>query len=420
MARRGFFGEMQHQIKVAALEQERRAREAERARSAAYRNAEQARKAEERADAQYARASAADQKRLAKEAREAHIAAMEAEVERRNFDLAQRYGEIDSLLSVTLDVDDYVDLATLRTVAEHPPFDRADLKTPVPPPSPIPDPPEPIFAPPAPPQGLKGLFGGKSHEKAVAEAAAAHEVAVAQWKSALVEAEAARKARARWHADQEAKRVAALEVEQARYAKECEEREAAVAERNKAIDTLIADLGYGAVHAVQEYVSIVLANSAYPADFPVEHDFEFDPATAELRLRVLVPSPDKVPTTSAYKYTKSTDEITTTTLSQKACKDRYTNAVLQVALRSMHEVFEADRRGLIKTISLQVGTEAIIPATGRESYILFVAVGADRDSFLELNLSNVVPAATLNHLGAVVSKNPYDLVAVDPSGIRRS
>lgn len=193
-----------------------------------------------------------------------------------------------------------------------------------------------------------------------------------------------------------------------------------MAERNKAIDTLIADLGYGAVHAVQEYVSIVLSNSVYPAHFTVEHDFEFDPATAELRLRVLVPSPDKVPTTSAYKYAKSGDEITATTLSLKACKDRYTAAVLHVALRSMHEVFEADRRGLIKTISLQVGTAAIDPATGREGYILFVAVGAARDSFLELNLSNVVPAATLNHLGAVVSKSPYDLVAVDPSGIRRS
>lgn len=204
MARRGFFAEMQHQMKVAALEQERRAREAERARNAAYRNEEQARRAEERANAQYARASAADQKRLAKEAREAHIAAMEAEVERRNFDLTQRYGEIDSLLSATLDVDDYVDLGTLRTVAEHPPFDRTDLETPVPWPGPIPDPPEPTFTPPVPPQGLKGLFGGKSHEKAVAEAAAAHEVAVAQWKSAVVEAESARKARVRWHADQEA------------------------------------------------------------------------------------------------------------------------------------------------------------------------------------------------------------------------
>lgn len=420
MGRRGFLAEIQHQSRVAARERERRAREADRALAAAHRSAEQARKVEERAAAQLARATAADEKRLAKEAREAHVAAMEAEAESRNFELSQQYEEIDSLLAATLEVDDYVDLATLRVVAEHPPFDRIDLETPVPQPSAIPDPPEPVFAPPAPPSGLRGLFGGKKHEQASAEAAAAHEAAVTQWQSGLVEAESARKAAASQHAELEAKRVLALDAERARYANECAAREAAAAEQNRAIDALVADLGYGAVHAVQEYVSIVLSNSVYPAHFPVEHDFEFDPATAELRLRALVPAPDKMATTAAYKYSKSSDEITSTSLSQKACKDRYTNAVQQVALRSMHEVFEADRRGLIKAISLQVGTGAIDPATGREAYIPFVAVSGERDSFLELNLSNVVPAATLTLLGAVVSKSPYDLVPVDPSGIRRS
>ena len=294
MAGRGFFAELQHQRQVAAREQERRAREAERARNAAYRAAEQAQRAEERAAAQLGRATAADQKRLEKEAREAHVAAIEAEVEKRNLELSQLYDDIDSLLSATLDVDDYVDLATLRTVAEHPPFDRADLEIPVPPPSPTPDPPEPIFTAPSPPTGLRGMLAGKKHDKAVAEAIAAHEVAVTQWKSALVEVESARKAAASWHAGLEAKRVSALEAERARYAKECAAREAAVEERNNAIDKLIADLGYGAVDAVQEYLSMVLSNSVYPAHFPVEHDFEFDPGSAELTLSALVPGPDKL------------------------------------------------------------------------------------------------------------------------------
>ncbi len=86
----------------------------------------------------------------------------------------------------------------------------------------------------------------------------------------------------------------------------------------------------------------------------------------------------------------------------------------------MHEIFEADRRGLIKTISLEVGTNTIDPATGRRGYILFVAVGSERKSFLELDLSNVVPTATLAHLGASVSKNPFGLVATEASGVRRS
>ena len=421
MARRGFFGELQHQAKVAARERARSVREAEQAQNAANRRAEQARKAYERAAAQLARANAADKKRLAKEAREAHVAAMEAEVETRNSQLAEMQQAIDSLLSATLDVDDYVDLATLRRVAEHPPFDRTDLEAPTPSPKPILDPRKPTFSPPLPPKGLRRLLGGsKRRERAVAEATAAHNEAVAEWRSKLAETELARKSAARKHAEMEAERVSALELERARYLTECAAREAAAAEHNKAIDTLIANLGYGDVDAVQEYVSIVLSNSVYPAQFSIERDFEFDAATAELRLRVLVPGPDKVPTTSAYKYLQSSDEITSTSLSQKACRERYTGAVHQIALRSVHEVFEADRRGLIKTISLEVGTETIDPATGRERYIPFVALGTERGSFLELDLSKVVPAATLGHLGAVVSKSPYDLVAVDVSGIRRS
>ena len=420
MARRGFFAELQHQAEVAARERAKEAKRAEQAQNAAIRQAEQARRANERASAQRVRANAAEQKRLEKAAREAHIAAMEAEVERRNSELTDMYAAIDSLLAATLDVDDYLDLTTLHTVAEHPPFDRTDLEAPVPSPNPIYDPPEPVFASPPPPKGLGGLFGKKNHEKAVADATAAHEKRVAEWQSRLAQNALAREAAARQHADKEAERVAALEVERPRYAAECSAREAAAAAHNEAIDTLSANLGYGAVDAIEEYVSLVFSSSAYPVDFPVEHDFDFDAATAELRLRVLVPGPDKMPATSSYKYTKPSDEITATSLSQKACKERYAGAVHQVALRSIHEVFEADRRGLIKTISLEVGTETIDPATGLEGYVLFVAAGAERDSFLELDLSNVVPAATLSHLGAALSKNPFNLVAADASGIRRS
>ena len=229
-----------------------------------------------------------------------------------------------------------------------------------------------------------------------------------------------RQAAADEHAVAEGERVAALEKERSRYEAECAARDAEVTEHNTAVDTLITNLGYGTVDAVQEYVSIVLSNSVYPDHFDVDHDFTFDPATAELRLRTLVPGPDKVPDIKAYKYTKTSDEITTTALSQKARKDRYAGAVHQVALRSMHEVFEADRRGLIRTISLEVGIETIHPATGNSASVLFVAVAVERDAFIEFDLSAVVPAATLDHLGAAVSKNPYGLVETDASGVRRS
>jgi restriction system protein len=88
-------------------------------------------------------------------------------------------------------------------------------------------------------------------------------------------------------------------------------------------------------------------------------------------------------------------------------------------VRTLHEIFEADRAGKIQTITLHVATETKDPATGLERRVAFVGVGAERDSFMTFDLHNVVPAATLEHLGAAVSKNPYELVGIDEApGVR--
>jgi hypothetical protein len=79
--------------------------------------------------------------------------------------------------------------------------------------------------------------------------------------------------------------------------------------------------------------------------------------TDRLRLRVLVPGPSEISDIKTYKYSKASDEVTSTTPSHKECRERFANAVHQVALRSFHEVFESDRRGLIQTISLYTVVE---------------------------------------------------------------
>jgi restriction system protein len=345
---------------------------------------------------------------------------MEAEAEGKNLQLEEINADLESLLATTLEVDDYVNLELFRVVAEHPPFGGSKLESAIRPPDPIPAPPEPTFVPPKPPQGLiASLFGKKKHAAVTEEARKAHERALKEWGVTISELPARRQAAAKAHAQAEAQRLAALEAARTDYAKECAARETDAADRNRRVDELIANLGYGTPEAVQEYVSIVLSNSAYPEHFTVTHEFEFDPASAELKLRVLVPGPDTIPETKAYRYTKSTDEITSTSMSQKACRDRFASVVHQVALRSIHEVFESDRRGLIKTISLEVGSNTIDPATGLPTYVPLVA-GAERQLFLTFDLSAVVPTLTLERLGAAVSKNPYGLVAAETSGVRRT
>lgn len=417
---RGFFAEIQRQVRIAENDRIRRERQAEREHATLVRRLEQAQKAEARAEAQLAKANAAERKRLEKEAKAAHIEAKEADVKERNDSLEAIYAEIDSLLASTLGRDDYVDLNKLRQLASHPAFDRPDLERPIPEPKPLADPAKPQLKLPDPPRGLAAMFGKKKHAEAVESAKRDHERALEKWRVQCRDAEARRRKDKEDHARMEAERLRKLEGARARYAREREAREVEAAESNANLDRLIANLGYGAADAVQEYISIVLANSVYPDHFPVSHEFAFDATTAELRLKVLIPGPNAIPEIKAYKYSKSNDEITATELPQKQCRDRYAGAVHQVALRSFHEVFEADRRGLIKTISLEVGVNGIDPATGHESYIPFVVAAAEREAFMGFELSAVVPAQTLDRLGAAVSKNPYGLVAVQRSGVRRA
>lgn len=420
MARRGFLAEIQHQVKVSARQAEVAQRAAAREHNAAVRRAEQARTQAARAQAQASRAAEADRKRAEAEARRLHLEARAAEVEQMNADLARVYEEIDSLLAATLAVDDFVDLEQLRQIAQHPPFDRADLEAAIPAPPPIQAPQEPTFVPPPPPSGIRGVFGKKAHADGVAAAQLAHQAAVDAWRAQMAQLPARQDAQMQQHAEQERARQAALAAERARYDSQCAAREADAAAANEALSELIAGLDYGTKDAVEEYVSIVLSNSVYPESFPVEYDFEFDGPGAELGLRALIPAPDTLPAIKAHKHVKASDEITSTELPQKQRKDRYATAVHHVALRSMHEIFEADRRGLIRSISLELGTNTIDPATGQPIYVPFVAVATTRETFESIDLAAVVPSATLGHLGATVSKDPHGLTPIDPSGIRRT
>lgn len=420
MAKRGFFAEIAHQNKVAARQREQAQRAAARQHAAAVRQAEQAQRQAEAARARASRASAAEQKRAEAEAKRLHLEARAAEVETLNTQIAEIYDELDTLLAWTLEFDDYVDLETLRVHAEHPPFDPQGLDQPLPPPPPIQPPPEPQWVEPAAPKGLSGAFGGKKrHEEARAEAWAAYQQQHQAWQAHVAQVPAMQLQQAQAHQAAEAERQQRLAGLRSFYDAECAQRETEAAQSNVSLDELIAGLEIGATGAVNEYISIVLGNSVYPDVLDVEHDYDYDAEFRELTLRVSIAGPDAIPKVKAYKYTKTSDEITSTDLAAKVQKDRYASIVHQVALRTLHEVLEADRRGCIDTISLTVATTGIDSATGQVATTPLVAVATDRATFEAIDLANVVPQATLGHLGAVISKNPHGLVAIDTSkGIR--
>jgi len=416
----GFLAEMQRQSQIAARDRERQANAANRARASAQRQAETAFRQAQAAALRAQKSSIAEQKAAEKEAQRLHLEARQAEVEARNAALLSSCSDIDSILASTLGVDDFVDLEELRVVAEHPAFESEHARPSLPPPALV-APPEPIYViPGVEPGKIGGIFGGRKKFAELEEhARAAHAAVHAAWQHQMSQLPGLQQQLQAQHEQAEQQRLTNLAAARSLYDVECAHREAEALQKNEHLDNLIQGLAYSVEEAIQEYVSIVLSNSVYPEAFPVEHDFEFNSALRELTLTVLVPAPDSVPRVKEFKYVRAKDEITETALPQKEIKDRYKNAVAQVGVRTLHEIFEADRTGRIGTIALTIATETIDAGTGLMKRTPLVAVAAERSHFMSFDLSNIVPQATLETLGAQISKSPHDLVAIDTSkGVR--
>lgn len=420
MAKRGFFAEINYQAQQAEKRQRQQQVAAVRAHNAAARRAEQAARAAERAHAAAQRATEAERKAAEKEAKRLLVEAREAEVEQMNSKLASTYDEIDRLLEATLEVDDYVDLESLKSPATHPEFNPGQLGEPIKPPLPPALRNAPIYTEPAAPKGLAGAFGGKKKHAAMIEVARAeHARAIAAYEAYVAERSVEHDRALAKHAADEQRRLDKLAKAQAEYALQCDERDREAEARNAELTKFINDLAFDIPSAIEEYVGIVLSNSVYPEAFPVDYDHAFDLATRELTLSVSVPEPSSLPTVKEYRYVKAKDEITATQLSAKAQKDRYSSAVDETAVRTLHEVFEADRAGKIQSIALTVLVNRVAPATGLPEIVPLVQVAAGRESFSEFDLANVVAVETLKHLGAALSKNPFDLIPADTGrGVR--
>jgi restriction system protein len=341
--------------------------------------AEFARQAAERA----AKAEERERRRLYLEARAKRVAAA-------NADLRSRLDALDTLLHTTLAIDDHIDLERLKKTATYPPFDPGELGVPLKAPD------WRRFAPPTP-HALDKMFGGESrYQRLLAEAEQAFE-----------------KAKAKHAAAESARRQRLAEARRA-YEQQCRQIDAEVAAHNDEIDRFGAALAAAEPNAVVQYFGLVLGNSVYPDDFPQRYRLAYVPDSRLIVVEYLLPTIAVIPRIREYRYDRARDEVLTIARSTEEIHRRYADVIAQVTLRTVHELFEADRTRLVETIVFNGIVETIHPGTGKAARPCLVTLRTERETFTAINLANVDPSACLRHLRAAVSPHPEDLVPVRP------
>jgi len=360
-------------------------REIERNRAAQIRTQTAAAREAERARRAYERASAAADK----ERRRLYLEARSAEVDADNSALEDQTRALGGLLAGALARNAYVDVNALKKSPEYPAWQYKHLESPGIGPS------IEQFVP-APVSGVSKMFGGKKHEVAIA----AGEQAFARAQSDF--------------AQSEAQRLAWLDQARANYAYERREAERVAAEQNEAIDAFAGELRAGDPDAVVSYLDMVLHDSKYPDDFPKTFKIAYVPVSKQLVVEYELPSLAVIPTVKSYRYVKTSDTVTETARPKAQIMSTYSSLVAQLTLRTVHEIFQADRGQLVDVVVFNGMLSSVDPGTGQRVRPCLITLRTTRETFEVLDLANVEPMACLKHLSASVSRSPAELVPVRP------
>jgi restriction system protein len=347
----------------------------------------QAARAAEKARKDYERAQTANQKeqaRLYAESRQAQVAF-------QNEQLTQLVQSLEHLLLDILAVDPFIHIQSLKQPFSFPTFSPGPLGVPEPPPQWL------RYIPPEP-GGVQKLFPGVKEKHA----------------QALLRAQEMFNADTDRHAAREKQRQQTLAQMQAQYDHQVSAEQQRIAAQHTEIDAFQQDLQAGQPQAVVDYFTMVLASSVYPDGFPQKVKLAFVPESKQLVVEYDLPGVEVVPGVSAYKYTRTKDSITETVRPPAQRKALYSSVIAQVTLRTLSELFRADRMKCLEIIVFNGQRESVNKGTGQTARTCLVTVRSSRDVFAGLNLSQVDPQACLAVLNASLSKNPSELAPVRP------
>ncbi|MGB6092416.1 MAG: restriction endonuclease [Moheibacter sp.] len=167
-------------------------------------------------------------------------------------------------------------------------------------------------------------------------------------------------------------------------------------------------------NAILQYCELVLYNSEYPDSFPKDFELEYNPENNLLIIEYILPAPEDFPKLSEVKYIITRKELKEYFISDTQLSKMYDRAIYNICLRTLHEIFEADKVDAIDLIVFNGWVETINKATGKKEINCIVSLQATKEEFIQIELANVDPKACFKSLKGVGSSKLFGITAVKP------
>ncbi len=165
---------------------------------------------------------------------------------------------------------------------------------------------------------------------------------------------------------------------------------------------------------VAEHAELVLTASKYPDWLGVDFDLGYNADTKTIIVEYRLPSEASMPSVKGVTYVQSRDELKESLISKRDREQLYESVLHQIALRTMHELFEADEIKAFDAIVFNGWVDSVDPATGQQNENCIMSVHTHRSEFLALNLADVEPRSCYRALKGVSAAKLATLTPVRP------
>lgn len=166
--------------------------------------------------------------------------------------------------------------------------------------------------------------------------------------------------------------------------------------------------------SVLEYCEMVLNNSEYPDSFPKSFEMEYNPDNKILIVEYELPPIETFPRIKEVKYVAAKNELNEVFISDVQLNKMFDESMYKIALRTIHELFEADKANALEAISFNGWVTAINKATGKTENNCILSIQTKKNEFIEIDLSKVEPKICFKNLKGVASSKLSTLTPIQP------
>ena len=164
--------------------------------------------------------------------------------------------------------------------------------------------------------------------------------------------------------------------------------------------------------SVEGYCNLILNDSNYPDCFPKSFELEYNPETKILIVDYSLPALEDLPTLKEVKTVKY--KLKEYHASETQMQKIFENTMYCVTLRTIHELFSADKIDAIDAISFNGWVNAINKATGKKVNNCILSIQVKKSEFLDIDLRHVDPKICFKNLKGVGSSKLSGMTPIQP------